>query len=103
MNTKYRYFAVSDNSSDYYRTLKEMKNDLDNFGDDEVKCYTLKYVDDIQELTDEDLLFVYKEGKIMKDSEEYTTTLLGNENMGEFYELKDVLKMIDMAEKGVLK
>ena len=67
MARKFKYFAVSDNVSDKYYTKEQVRKDLHTFGDDEeVKVYTLANVEDEQELTSEDLLFIWKNGKIIK-------------------------------------
>ena len=66
---KYKYFALSDYDSSYYKTKAEALKDLVNFGKDvEVRLYTLKNVDDIDELTSEDELGHYMNGKLIKES-----------------------------------
>lgn len=65
---KYKYFALSDYDSSYYKTKAEALKDLVNFGKDvEVRLYTLKNVDDIDELTSEDELGHYINGKLIKE------------------------------------
>lgn len=64
---KYKYFAVSDNASDRYYTKKQAMDDLKKtWGDDVVRLYTLKYEDDVQQLSSEDLIGVYQNGKKIK-------------------------------------
>lgn len=61
-----RYFAVSSGASETYMSREEMMKDLYTFGDDEVYVYSLKNEKDIQNLGSEDLMFVWKDGKIIK-------------------------------------
>ena len=66
-----RYFAVSNYDSEYYTSKEKLMNDLKNFGDDEVRVYSLKQEKDIQNLTSEDLMFIWKDGKIIKKGSSY--------------------------------
>ena len=64
---KYKYFAVSVSASEYYRTKKQALADVrKTWGDDIVRLYTLKYEDDVQQLTSEDLIGFYQNGKKLK-------------------------------------
>lgn len=68
---QYKYFAISDNDSGKYYTKQDMMKDLKNFGNDvEVKCYSLKNEKDVQQLENEDLLFTWKNGKIVESLQE---------------------------------
>lgn len=63
------WFAVSNYDSGKYKSKEALMKDLPNFGDDiEVKVYSLAKEKDVQQLTSEDLKFIWKNGKIIKDS-----------------------------------
>ena len=73
----YRYFAVSNYDSEYYTSKEKLMNDLKNFGDDvEVKVYSLKSEKDIQNLTSEDLMFIWKNGKIIEKGSSYKKSII---------------------------
>lgn len=83
-----RYFAVSNNASEYYSSKDKLMNDLKNFGDEEVSVYSLKNEKDIQNLTSEDLMFVWKDGKIIKKGMKFQDTKFNKNNLGEFSKIK---------------
>lgn len=72
---KHKYFAVSENDSEYYDTKANALKDLVNFGKDvEVVLYSLKNVEDIDELSSEDELGHYINGKLVKPKTTLKTT-----------------------------
>ena len=64
-----KYFVVGDNASEKYKTKKAMLKDLDNFmdldGKGKIKIYSLKTTQDVKELTSDDEIGRYENGKIV--------------------------------------
>ena len=63
---KYKYYALSENASEQYYTKNDAMKDLKNFGEEEVRLYSLKNVESRFEVGSEDLIGVYKLGKLVK-------------------------------------
>lgn len=66
---KYKYFATDDSDVGYYDTITAAKKDLKNFGeekeyDERVILYSLQNVEDVSDLTAEDIVFEFYEGKL---------------------------------------
>lgn len=68
-----KYFAVSRYDSAKYNNINSALSDLINFGeDDEVKLYSLKNEKDVQNLYSEDLIGIYKNGKLIEKGPAFT-------------------------------
>ena len=70
----YKYFAITENDAEEYFSRKQALKDLVNFGkDEEVKLYSLNKDNnfDCQNVTSEDLIGIYKNGKLVKPNAQF--------------------------------